>query len=143
MLLNNDNQIFTAKRIDVSENAWQMPQGGIDDNENPIDAALRELKEEIGTNHVKLLAETDQWLTYDFPESLGPRLWNGQYRGQRQKWFAFRFLGQDSDINLETKTPEFTDWRWTHVNDLLDYVIDFKKETYRALIQELFSKVKK
>lgn len=142
MLLNSENKIFIAKRIDVSNNAWQMPQGGIEGDELPLDAALRELKEEIGTNNVALIAQLDEWLTYNFPESLGARLWGGQYKGQRQKWFALRFLGKDEDINLDTAVPEFTHWRWADVNEVLDDVIDFKRETYYTLIENLFPKTK-
>src|SRR5271163_2927794 len=107
MLLNHDNRVFVAKRIDTLSEAWQMPQGGIDDGETPLEAAVRELKEETGTDKATLIKESRDWLTYDLPDHLIPIIWNGKFRGQRQKWFAMRFTGKDSDINIETDHPEF------------------------------------
>src|SRR5687768_5045371 len=102
MLLNADNQVFVARRIDTISEAWQMPQGGIDEGEDPLQAALRELKEETGTDKAVLLRESHDWMTYDLPQALVPKIWGGRYRGQKQKWFAMRFTGQPSDININT-----------------------------------------
>ena len=134
MLLNAENKVFIAKRIDVRSEAWQMPQGGIDDGETALEAALRELKEEIGTNHAEMMQEMPNWLYYDLPEDLQKKLWDGKFKGQKQKWFLFRFLGQDSDIQLETEHPEFLDWKWTEVDSLLDLVIPFKKNLYQQIV---------
>ncbi|MCP4923019.1 MAG: RNA pyrophosphohydrolase [bacterium] len=137
MVLNAENKIFVGKRIDVSTNAWQMPQGGIDEGESPLEAACRELKEETGIHNATLIAELGDWLTYDLPEPLRKKLWSGKYQGQSQKWFAFRFSGKESEINLDTETPEFTHWKWVDTEELLDNVIDFKRETYRTLVKTL------
>lgn len=137
MVLNRENKVLIAKRLRPSEKtAWQMPQGGIDPGETPENAALRELEEEIGTNHVEIIAETNQWYFYDLPPHLVGRLWNGDYRGQKQKWFLMRFLGDDGEINLETHHPEFSDWRWIPIEDLLSYVVSFKRNTYEKVIRE-------
>jgi putative (di)nucleoside polyphosphate hydrolase len=135
MLVNRQNQILVAKRINFTGNHWQMPQGGIDGNETPQAAAFREMKEEIGTNHAELLAECPDWHAYDLPSKLSQDIWNGRYRGQTQKWFAFRFLGQDSDINLDTEEPEFCAWRWANAEDLLDLIVPFKRDVYEKVIE--------
>jgi putative (di)nucleoside polyphosphate hydrolase len=135
MLLNANNEVFVAQRIDVKTEAWQMPQGGIDDGEQLFDAVLRELKEEIGTNNVSLVAEHEDWLFYDFPQALQQKLWGGKYKGQRQKWFLLRFLGDDSDINIETAIPEFLAWKWVTMTMLPDLAIDFKKDIYQQLVK--------
>ena len=111
-LLNAVGEVFVAQRIDTRQEAWQMPQGGIDDGETPRQAALREMAEEIGTNKAEILAESRHWLSYDLPPELVSKVWKGRYRGQKQKWFALRFLGEDSDIDLATPEPEFLSWRW-------------------------------
>jgi putative (di)nucleoside polyphosphate hydrolase len=136
MLLNRDNRVFVAKRIDMTSEAWQMPQGGIDEGEDPLQTAKRELKEEIGTNHVKLLKESRDWLTYDLPEALVPKIWGGRFRGQQQKWFAMRFLGSDSDINIATDHPEFCEWQWIEIDQLPDIIVPFKRSLYQALVDE-------
>ena len=136
ILLNSDNHVFVARRIDTKAETWQMPQGGIDPGENPRQAALRELEEEIGTNHVEILAESQGWLNYDLPDHLIGVLWGGKYRGQTQKWFAMQFLGDDADINLETTHPEFLDWKWVTPNDLPELIVPFKQQLYRDLLEE-------
>lgn len=136
MLLNKENKVFVARRIVPATKAWQMPQGGIDEGETPETAAFRELKEEIGTNNVQILAESQIWHTYDFPSYLIGKLWGGNYRGQRQKWFLMRFLGEDPEINIATEHPEFCDWRWINIEELPVLAISFKRKTYQALIDE-------
>ncbi|MEX2644373.1 MAG: RNA pyrophosphohydrolase [Acetobacterales bacterium] len=137
MLIARDGRVFVANRIDTAGNAWQMPQGGIDANEDPRLAALRELREEVGTDRAEIVAESDGWLVYDLPPELATRVWGGRYRGQKQKWFAARFLGSDADIDLEADDhPEFSDWRWVEVDRLVDMIVPFKRELYRAVVEE-------
>jgi putative (di)nucleoside polyphosphate hydrolase len=134
MLFNRAGRIFVGKRIDQTVEGWQMPQGGIDEGETPRIAALREMKEEIGTNNAEILREHPDWLTYDLPARLVGVAWEGRYRGQRLKWFAFRFLGKDSEINLATSHPEFSNWRWVEIGELLSLVVPFKRDTYTKVI---------
>ncbi|MCZ4282476.1 RNA pyrophosphohydrolase [Kiloniella laminariae] len=136
MLLNQENRVFVAQRIDNPGEAWQMPQGGIDDGEEPLVAALRELEEETGTAKAELLAESSSWLTYDLPHDLVPKIWKGRYRGQKQKWYAFRFKGENSDINIETDIPEFSDWKWVEMSELPQLIVPFKRELYRKIVAE-------
>ncbi|MDR3441102.1 RNA pyrophosphohydrolase [Telmatospirillum sp.] len=136
MLFNPQGLVFTAKRIDTAENAWQMPQGGIDDGETPVEAALREMKEEIGTNQAEILGESAGWFHYDLPAELVGKVWKGRYRGQRQKWFALRYTGRDCDIDIRTEHPEFNDWRWTRFDQLIELIVPFKRDLYRAVIGE-------
>ncbi len=136
MLLNKNSQVFVAKRIDTAEDAWQMPQGGIKNGEDPRQAALRELKEEVGTSSVKIIAESQQWLQYDLPSGFVSKVWKGRFRGQRQKWFALRFLGEDHDINIHTTKPEFDAWKWVNSADLLDLIVPFKRGLYGKIIEE-------
>lgn len=136
MLINPAGLVFVARRIDTTSEAWQMPQGGIDAGETPIEAAWREMEEEIGTARAVLLREKPQWVSYDLPEDLAPRLWGGRFRGQRQKWFAMRFTGEDGDINLNTAHPEFCEWKWTDMHTLPDLIVPFKRELYRQLAEE-------
>ena len=136
MLLNADNQVFVARRIDMTSEAWQMPQGGIDAGEEPRAAALRELEEEIGTHKAAIIAESRDWLSYDLPPELVGKLWGGRYRGQRQKWFVMRFEGEDSDINIATEHPEFCEWKWTPMHTLPDIIVPFKRANYAALVKE-------
>ncbi len=136
MLLNNDNHVFVARRIDSTSEAWQMPQGGIDAGEEPLTAAFRELKEEIGTDKADLLAESSNWLTYDLPDILVPKIWGGRFRGQRQKWYAMRFTGQHQDINIATEHPEFSEWKWIEMTQLPDIIVPFKRDLYQALVDE-------
>lgn len=138
LMFNARRQVFVGRRIDMTQEAWQMPQGGIDRGEAPRDAALRELEEETGVapDRVKLLAETREWLRYDLPTSMIGRVWRGRYRGQEQKWFAARFLGTDADIDIATAHPEFNDWRWSAVDELCANVVPFKRALYEAVIAE-------
>jgi putative (di)nucleoside polyphosphate hydrolase len=136
LLFNHRGQVFVAQRRDTP-GAWQMPQGGIEDGETPAEAALRELAEEIGTDRAELVAETADWHRYDLPDHLIGVVWNGRWRGQRQKWFAARFLGTDQEINLATAHPEFDAWRWTTPEQLVDLAVPFKREVYRAILSEL------
>jgi putative (di)nucleoside polyphosphate hydrolase len=136
MLVNQRGQVFIAQRIDNPGPAWQMPQGGIDKREEPLQAAWREMREEIGTASARFIGESKDWLTYDLPADLVPRLWKGKYRGQRQKWFAFRFLGTDRDINIATEHPEFSSWRWADLEELTSLIVPFKRRLYEELIAE-------
>lgn len=136
MLLNAENKVFAAKRIDTRAEAWQMPQGGIDEGENPETAAWREMLEEIGTNNAELIAESQGWYNYDLPEDIQPTIWGGKYRGQQQKWFVMRFLGQDSEINIETDHPEFLEWKWVDMQSLPTLIVPFKRDLYQALVEE-------
>ena len=136
MLLNRDGRVLVARRIDTPGEAWQMPQGGIDPGETPRQAALRELREEIGTDKVAFLAESRGWLRYDLPPDLIPRLWGGRYRGQEQKWFALRFLGRDEDIRLDTDRPEFRAWKWVPVEALPGLIVPFKRRLYEQVMAE-------
>lgn len=136
VLLNEHKHIFIGRRINVKSNAWQMPQGGIDEGETAEEAVLRELEEEIGTGKAEIIKASQDWFSYDIPEYLIPRLWGGQYRGQRQKWFALRFLGSDADINIHTEHPEFEDWKWEKHETLVDVVVPFKQQLYQAVLNE-------
>ena len=136
MLINREARVFVAQRLDTTVEAWQMPQGGIDRGESPRQAALRELKEEIGTDNAEIIAESRDWLRYDLPAHLIGRVWKGRYRGQEQKWFAMRFLGEDGEIDLETEDPEFTTWRWTELDSLPELIIPFKRKLYQELVEE-------
>jgi len=138
-LLDRSGRVFVAKRIDMPSDAWQMPQGGIDRGEDPRAAALRELEEEVGTAKAEIVGEVAEWLDYDLPPELQGRLWSGRYRGQRQKWFAMRFTGRDSDIDIATRHPEFSAWKWTPIETLPDLAISFKRPIYERLVAE-FSK---
>ncbi len=139
VLINAEGHIFAGKRLDNNTDAWQMPQGGIDEGETPEAAALRELSEETGIHHSKarLLGKTKDWLSYDIPVDLIPKLWGGRYRGQKQKWFAFKFLGKDSDINIVTEEPEFSEWAWKSRDNLLSSIVPFKLDVYQRVFLEL------
>tara|TARA_B100000989_G_scaffold2329_1_gene1529 strand:- start:1774 stop:2250 length:477 start_codon:yes stop_codon:yes gene_type:complete len=138
MLINDDGHVFVGQRLDNNQNAWQMPQGGIDGDEDPQSAAYRELLEETGIEqeNVKFLATSSKWLLYDLPEDLIPKLWNGKYRGQKQKWFLFKFLGTNKDINISTEHPEFANWKWIPKENLLEEIVPFKKSVYESVLRE-------
>lgn len=136
MLMNAQREVFVGQRLDSQIAAWQMPQGGVEKGEDPREAALRELWEETGVNPelVSVLAETPDWLPYELPFDLVPKLWKGRYRGQEQKWFLMQFGGTDNDINIETKHPEFSHWRWLPTGDLVDNIVPFKRDVYVAVL---------
>jgi putative (di)nucleoside polyphosphate hydrolase len=135
-LFNGDGHVLIAERLD-NPGGWQMPQGGIDAGEDPEAAVFREMEEEIGTRNAKIIGMVKDWIYYDFPPPLAKRLWGGKYRGQRQKWIALKFLGKDSDINLNTHThPEFSRWKWVPLAHLPDYAVPFKRGVYERLIKE-------
>jgi len=136
MLVNAEGRVFVAKRIDTVAEAWQMPQGGIDEGEDPHAAALRELEEEIGTSKAEIMADSGGWLRYDLPDALIPKLWKGRYRGQEQMWFLLRFTGADADINIATAHPEFSEWRWAEMHTLPDLIVPFKRELYQQIVQK-------
>lgn len=139
ILLNNKNHIFVGKRLDNPKNFWQMPQGGVDNNEDFFDAAKRELKEETSIISVKLIKELDNWLEYNLPKKLIGKIWQGKYKGQRQKWFIMKFTGSENEINIKTKNPEFLEWKWIEPSKLTDVVVDFKFDIYSKIKQELKS----
>jgi putative (di)nucleoside polyphosphate hydrolase len=134
VLLNKANQVFIGQRLDKTSEAWQMPQGGIDRGETPEIAVMRELAEEVGTDKAEIIFEIPEWLFYDLPANLAAKLWQGRYKGQRQKWFVLRFLGQDSDININTAAPEFMEWKWADLKDLAGLIVPFKRELYENVI---------
>ena len=137
VVLNDKNEIFVAKRIDNPKNFWQMPQGGVDKNENYYEAALRELKEETSIVSVELIKKIDKKLTYILPENLIGIIWKGKFKGQIQKWFIMRFVGNESEINIKTKKPEFLDWKWINVEDLPKVAVKFKLDVYKNLKDEV------
>ena len=139
VLLNNKNNVLVGKRIDNPKNFWQMPQGGVDKNEDLFEAAKRELHEETSVRSVKLIKELDSWLEYDLPNKLLGKIWKGKYRGQKQKWFIMEFLGKNNEINVKTKNPEFLDWKWIKSSKLPDIAVNFKTHIYKKLEQELIS----
>tara|TARA_Y100000590_G_scaffold386464_1_gene459295 strand:- start:1322 stop:1798 length:477 start_codon:yes stop_codon:yes gene_type:complete len=139
ILLNRENKVFVGKRIDNPENFWQMPQGGIDENETYLEAAKRELEEETGIKSVRLIKELDKWLEYDLPENLLGKIWKGKYRGQKQKWYIMKFLGENDEINIKTKKPEFLDWKWIDPSLLPNIAVNFKVNLYKKLKEELIS----
>ena len=136
-LFNKKGQVFVAQRLDQNENAWQMPQGGMENGETPSEAAIRELEEEIGTSDVRFLAESKDWHHYDLPLYLADKIWEGRFRGQTQKWFAMEFLGEDSVIKpSDVDKPEFSEWRWVELGILPSLAISFKKSIYQSIAEE-------
>ena len=138
VLLNRDGHIFAGQRIDNAMDAWQMPQGGIDEGETPVEAALRELTEETGiaADRVEVLRESSEWHAYDLPRHLVTKLWKGRYRGQTQRWFILRFMGEDSEVSIETDEPEFRAWAWMEEGELLRKIVPFKRDTYARVFAE-------
>jgi putative (di)nucleoside polyphosphate hydrolase len=136
-VLNSKNKVFVGKRKDNPFDKWQMPQGGVDTDESLINAMRRELIEETSIKNIKILKEFDQWLEYELPENLIGKIWKGKYRGQKQKWFIVKFLGDDDEININTKNPEFIDWQWVDIESLPDLIVLFKKHVYEQITMEL------
>ncbi len=137
IVINNQNKIFVAKRIDNPVDKWQMPQGGVDPGEELVDAMKRELIEETSIKSIKLLKEINRWLEYELPKNLLGRIWKGKFRGQKQKWFIVKFIGSETEINLKTKHPEFMEWKWVEIDELINVIVDFKKNVYKELIPEI------
>ena len=137
MILNNNKEILVGKRIDHPSGFWQMPQGGIDEYENPEEAVWREMMEEIGTNNVTLIKTSNQWLNYDIPnDTLKTLPWGHKYKGQTQKWFAFKFTGKNQDIDVGTTNPEFSEWKWINYQDIVDKIVPFKRSVYSKILEE-------
>jgi putative (di)nucleoside polyphosphate hydrolase len=137
VLFNKQGQVFVGQRLDTHQDAWQLPQGGIDDGEEPSAAALRELEEEIGTGNAEIIAEVKNWLHYDLPPELLGKVWKGRYRGQTQKWFALRFLGDDTEISPSAvEHPEFGAWKWANFEEIPEMAISFKRSIYQTLVSE-------
>lgn len=138
MLINPSGEVFVGNRIDTPGDHWQMPQGGIDEGEDPLQAAFRELEEETGvqSQKVTLLRVSEEWLHYDLPQDVSRRIWKGRFRGQKQKWVAFRFLGDDADIVLDNHKPEFDAWRWVPMASLPDLAVSFKRDIYTEIVQD-------
>ena len=141
VLFNDKGQVFVGRRKDTKELAWQFPQGGIDQGEDPLEAAWREMSEEIGTNKAQLLAQSGDWLKYDLPREIADKSWGGKYRGQKQLWFAFRFVGKDADIDLNTFTPEFEEWRWEDLARVPELIVPFKRPLYDQVVAEFLKLV--
>ncbi|MHA1128840.1 MAG: RNA pyrophosphohydrolase [Alphaproteobacteria bacterium] len=145
MILNAKGHVFTGQRLDRTalglDHAWQMPQGGIDDGEEPQVAAYRELMEETGIDSgmVQILAESRNWISYDFPADLSQKLWEGRYQGQTQRWFLMRFIGDDAQINIQTEEPEFSEWKWMPTVDLIENIVPFKQHIYKQVLVEFES----
>jgi putative (di)nucleoside polyphosphate hydrolase len=137
VVLNKANKVFVAKRIDNAKNFWQMPQGGVDEGEDYLTAAYRELEEETSIKNVELISELDSLITYNLPKHLLGIIWKGKYKGQSQKWFLMRYLGEDNQINIKTKKPEFLDWKWVDLKEITNLVVDFKLHVYQEVQQKV------
>ena len=137
VVLNKANKVFVAKRIDNAKNFWQMPQGGVDEGEDYLTAAYRELEEETSIKNVELISELDGLITYNLPKHLLGIIWKGKYKGQSQKWFLMRYLGEDNQINIKTKKPEFLDWKWVDLKEITNFVVDFKLHVYQEVQQKV------
>ena len=137
VVLNSKNKVFVAKRIDNPKNFWQMPQGGKDESENYFEAAIRELQEETSIKNVTLIKEIDDFITYLLPNHLLGIIWRGKFKGQKQKWFIMKFNGSDDEINVNTHKPEFLEWKWVEIDQLINVVVDFKRDVYKKVISEI------
>ena len=137
ILLNDDNKVFVARRIDNAKKFWQMPQGGVDEGEDFLKAAYRELEEETSVKSVELIKELDGTITYELPDRLLGIIWKGKYKGQKQKWFLMRYLGEDSEINIKTHKPEFLEWRWIDLSMITEVVVGFKLHVYKELKEKI------
>ena len=137
VLLNSENKVFVGKRIDNPGVFWQMPQGGVDNNEKFLDAALRELNEETSIKSVEIIKEIENWYTYELPSYLLGKIWKGKYKGQKQKWFIMKFVGKEKEINLNTKRPEFLEWKWLEPKNLTKVVVNFKLRVYKKILKEI------
>ncbi|MDC1155487.1 RNA pyrophosphohydrolase [Candidatus Pelagibacter sp.] len=137
IVLNKENKVFVAKRIDNPKNFWQMPQGGVDEGEDFVEAAYRELQEETSIQSVKLIKELEGTFTYELPNHLLGIIWKGKFKGQKQKWFIMRFVGEESEINIKTKKPEFFDWKWIEIDQITEFVVDFKLHVYKELKKQI------
>ena len=137
MILNHQKKILVGRRIDHPSGYWQMPQGGIDENENPEEAVWREMLEEIGTNNAEIIKISNKWVRYKIPKkTLNTLPWGEKYIGQKQKWFVFKFIGKDSDININTKNPEFSEWKWTKIESIVNNIVPFKRDVYSTVLEE-------
>jgi len=139
ILLNRENKVFVGKRIDNQKDFWQMPQGGVDRNESFLQAAKRELEEETGIKSVEIIKEFDDWLEYNLPKDLLGKIWQGKYRGQKQKWFIMKFLGKNEEINIKTKNPEFIEWKWIKPSELPNVAVNFKVDIYQKIKKRIAS----
>ena len=137
VVLNKNNKIFVAKRIDNPKDFWQMPQGGVDPNESYLDAAYRELYEETNIKKIELIRVVEEFTVYELPDHLLGIIWKGKFKGQKQKWFIMRFVGNEDEINIKTKKPEFLDWKWVDINEITKFVVDFKLEVYKKIQNEI------
>lgn len=137
IVLNKQNKVFVGKRKDNPVNKWQMPQGGLDNDENYLSAMRRELREETSIKSIEILEEIKGFFEYELPKNLLGIIWRGKYRGQRQKWFIIRFIGDDKEINLQTENPEFIEWKWVYPEELPDLIVDFKKDMYKKLLVKI------
>jgi putative (di)nucleoside polyphosphate hydrolase len=137
IVLNKQNKVFVAKRIDNSKNFWQMPQGGVDEGEDFLKAAYRELEEETSIKSVELIKELDGTITYELPDRLLGIIWKGKYKGQKQKWFLMKFIGKEQEINIQTKNPEFLEWKWIELEQITEFVVDFKLHVYKTIKEKV------
>ena len=137
VVLNKNDRVFVAKRIDNPQNFWQMPQGGVDEGEDFLAAAFRELEEETSIKNVKLIDELDGLSTYHLPDHLLGIIWKGKFKGQKQKWFIMRYLGEDNEINIKTKNPEFLEWKWVEIDQITELVVDFKLDVYKKIKRKI------